>query len=84
MIRYGNIELPRAAVSQLACRLGRNGNGTRLLSAQLGWAIDNHRESFDIPRENVADVVELLEVDRIPGLEPLHELLQQRPDAARH
>ena len=65
MIRYGTIEVPRAAVAQLACELGRNGKGTRLLGAQLGWAIDSHRESFDIPKENFGEVLKIVERDGI-------------------
>jgi hypothetical protein len=83
MIRYGTIEVPRAAVSHLACELGRNGKRTRLLSVRLGWAIDNNRESFDIPRENVEDVVELIERERIAGLEPLAEMLQNQLETGR-
>ena len=83
VIRYGNIEVPRAAVSQLATRLGRIGNGTRALSVQLGWAIDNNRESFSIPAQKRQEIVELLERDPIPGLEPLVEILDQQADAER-
>jgi hypothetical protein len=78
MIRYGNIEVPRAAVAQLASRLGRNGKSTHYLSVQLGWAIDNNRESFNIPRENVDDVLQLLAHDGIAGLEPLADVLRQQ------
>ena len=83
MIRYGNIEVPRAAVSQLATRLGRNGNGARALSVQLGWAIDNNRESFGIPAQKRQEIVELLEREPIPGLEPLAELLERQVDTER-
>ena len=76
MIRYGEIEVPRAAVSQLASKLGSNGKSTHYLSVQLGWAIDNNRESFSIPRENVEDVLQLLAHDGIAGLEPLAEALR--------
>jgi len=80
MIRYGNIEVPRAAVAQLATKLGRDGTGarTRPLGVQLGWAIDNNRENFTIPKHNLSDVIELLERDPITGLEPLAELLRQQ------
>jgi hypothetical protein len=80
MIRYGNIEVPRAAVAQLATKLARDATGTRTrpLGVQLGWAIDNNRDSFTIPEHNVYDVIELLERDPLPGLEPLAELLRQQ------
>jgi hypothetical protein len=81
MIRYGTIEVPRAAVSQLAAKLGRNGNGARPLGVQLGWAIDNNRESFSIPKQCLYDVIGVLEREPIPGLEPLLELLQQEINA---
>ncbi len=83
MIRYANIEVPRAAVSQLATKLGRKGNGTRALSVQLGWAIDNNRESFSIPAQKRHEIIELLERHPIPGLEPLAELLRQQVDTER-
>ncbi|HEY7345517.1 MAG TPA: hypothetical protein VH620_08135 [Gaiella sp.] len=83
MIRYGSIEVPRAAVSQLATELGRNGNGKRALGVQLGWAIDNNRESFSIPKQQLHEVVELLEREPIAGLEPLAELLQEQLDVER-
>ena len=63
--------------------LGRNGNGKRALGVQLGWAIDNNRESFSIPKQRLHDVVEVLQHEPIAGLEPLAELLQQQLDTER-
>lgn len=83
MIRYGSIEVPRSAVSRLATELGRNGNGKRALGVQLGWAIDNNRESFSIPKQQLHEVVELLQREPIDGLEPLAALLQQQLDTER-
>jgi hypothetical protein len=78
MMRYGNIEAPRAAVSQLAMKLERSGNVTRPLGVQLGWAIDGNRESFSIPQQQIHEAISVLARDPIPCLEPLAELLHQQ------
>lgn len=77
MIRVAGIDVPRAAIAELAARLHRNGNTE--LADHFGVAIDDNHESTTIPEPET--VLRLLYEEPIPGLEELRRILNDaRPD----
>ena len=73
MIRVAGIDVPRAAIAQLAARLHQAGETT--LAEHIGVAIDENHEALTIP-EPLTVLRELYD-DPIPGLEELRRILSQ-------
>jgi hypothetical protein len=71
VIRVAGIEVPRAAIAQLAAKLHSAGELT--LAEHVGVAIDENYEELTLPD---ADLVwRLLVSDPIPGLDELRRVL---------
>lgn len=76
MIRVAGINVPRAAIAQLAARLHRAGEIT--LAEHIGAAIDENQDAVTIPEPET--VLRLLYEEQIPGLEELRRILgEARP-----
>ena len=73
MIRVAGIDVPRAAIAELAARLHRADE--TLLAYHLGVAIDENREAVTIPEPET--VLRLLYEEPIPGLEELRRILSE-------
>lgn len=79
MIRFSDIEVPRATIAQLAERLRRAGE-TRL-SHRLALAIDKNLDELRLSRDDYWPIVRLLDEEPVPGLEELHRILGERQRA---
>ena len=76
MIRVAGIDVPRAAIAELAARLHRHGDTA--LAEHIGVAIDENHEALTIPEP--VTVHRLLYEEPIPGLEELRRILgETRP-----
>lgn len=73
MIRVAGIDVPRAAIAQLAARLHAVGEVT--LAEHIGVAIDENQDSLTLPDHEI--VWRLLVADPIPGLEELRRVLHE-------
>ena len=73
MIRVAGIEVPRAAMAQLAARLHKAGKIT--LAEHIGVAIDENQDAVTIPEPET--VLRLLYEEPIPGLEELRRILSE-------
>lgn len=73
MIRVLGIDVPRAAISELALRLHRAGETG--LSYRLGSALDRHRDELTLTSEERAQIARYLAKEMVPGLEPLPAVL---------
>ena len=73
MIRVAGIDVPRAAIAELAARLHRAGE--TILAYHLGVAIDENREAVTIPEPET--VLRLLYEEPIAGLEELRRILSE-------
>jgi hypothetical protein len=71
MIRVAGIEVPRAAIAQLAAKLHNTGEIT--LAEHVGVAIDENYDELTLPDPDL--VWRLLVSDPIPGLEELRRIL---------
>ena len=79
MIRFADIELPRAAIAELAARLRRTGD-TRV-SHRLELAIDKNLDELRLMRDDYWPIVRVLDEEPIAGLEELHRTLSDRQRA---
>lgn len=73
MIRVAGIEVPRAAMAELAVRLHRAGEVA--LAEHIGVAIDDDQPAVTLPDHDV--VWRLLVSDPVPGLEELRRVLRE-------
>ena len=71
MIRVAGIEVPRAAIAQLAAKLHNAGETT--LAEHVGVAIDENYDELTLPDPTL--VWRVLVSDPIPGLEELRRVL---------
>ena len=79
MIRYGDIEVPRAAIAQLAVRLHRSGE--RWLSYHIGRAIDDDLEELVLVPNDYEPILRELRREPIAGLDEFHAVLEaQQPN----
>jgi hypothetical protein len=71
MIRVAGIDVPRAAIAELAAKLHTAGEVA--LAEHVGVAIDENHDELTLP--DPAIVWRVLVSDPIPGLEPLRRIL---------
>jgi hypothetical protein len=71
MIRVAGIDVPRAAIAELAARLHKAGEIP--LAEHVGVAIDENHDELTLPDPDL--VWRVLVTDPIPGLEELRRIL---------
>jgi hypothetical protein len=80
LIRVGGVDLPRAAIAQLALRLHRAGDVG--LANHLGRAIDRHLDQVDLWQRDFEKILAANAGQPIPGLEPLLDVMRLRSTGA--
>jgi hypothetical protein len=75
VIRVLGVDVPRAAIAELALRLHRAGKNT--LAAFIGSVIDMNHDELVLWRKDYATILVVLDGKPIPGLETLRELLEE-------
>ena len=81
MIRYGNIEVPRAAVAQLATKLARDATGTRTRghsAFSLAGRSTTTATASRFQSTTSTTSSSFSSASPLPGLEPLAELLREQ------
>jgi hypothetical protein len=80
MIRVLGVDVPRAAIAELALRLHRAGESA--LGTFVGRTIDMNHDELVLRRRDYATIVVVLDGEPIPGLEALRELLEDATSGA--
>lgn len=83
VIRFANIEVPRAAIAELAARLHQARRPS--LARHLGNAIDHHADELVLTPSDVTVILRELSQERDPALDEFRSTLeaQQRYRSAR-
>jgi hypothetical protein len=80
MIRVLGVDVPRAAIAELALRLYRAGENT--LAAFVGRTIDMNHDELVLRHHDYARILVVLNGKPILGLETLRELLEDANNRA--
>lgn len=79
MIRFSDVDVPRAAIAELAARLRKTGDTA--LSHRLALAIDKNVEELRLTPEDYWPIIRLLDEQPIASLEEFHRTLRERQRA---
>jgi hypothetical protein len=74
MIKVAGIDVPRAAIAELALKLHQAGESG--LASHVGHAIDHNHDELVIANQDRGRIYRLLTDDPIPGLEALRDKLR--------
>jgi hypothetical protein len=74
VIRYGSIQVPRAAISALAAELSNAGEGR--LAHKLGHAIDQHLDELVLGPDDYGPILRLLSERPLPTLEEFQQAVE--------